>query len=318
MKRSITTVWILTISFLGLWRAVESIAAADPGLLIIAHGARSESWNDPVLEFGEKVAREAIKQGRFKAVRTAMLEAAQPDVPRAVAELEAAGCDRIVAVPLLIAPSGHSHFDVPTVLGIYCSAEVNAAIEEEGGAVARPKVPIILTQTIDAETLCAFAADQVRQLSRNADEEAVVVIAHGDADHHGLVDNLMRRITTYCCGQAGIDYGDWAFVEVGQSYIQEGIPSIVEAARHKKRVLVVGMYVSSSARTIHERAMGRTPDASSRFARFFQEHDVEFSTQGVVTHPDAVRWVLETADRALRPLSAPASGARDAAILSAK
>lgn len=113
-------------------------AMAETGLLLIAHGAPSSKWNKPVIEFGNRVAKEAIKDGKFKAVRTAMLEFTEPDVPTAVAELEAAGCDSIVAVPLFIAPSGHSHFDVPAALGIYSSPRIKAIIAEEGGRLARP------------------------------------------------------------------------------------------------------------------------------------------------------------------------------------
>jgi sirohydrochlorin ferrochelatase len=79
--------------------AISSSACADPGLLLVAHGSPSPEWNRPVLDLGTRVAEEVAKRGGFKAVRTALLEAAQPDVPTAVAELESAGCDRIIAVP---------------------------------------------------------------------------------------------------------------------------------------------------------------------------------------------------------------------------
>ena len=120
----------------------RSQAIADPGLLLIAHGSPNAEWNKPLLDFGRRAAEEAGKGGRFKAVRTAMLEAAKPDVPTAVAELEAAGCDRIVAVPLFVAASGHTHFDVPAALGLYWSETTAAALAAEGAKPARPKVPI--------------------------------------------------------------------------------------------------------------------------------------------------------------------------------
>ena len=68
----------------------------------------------------------------------------------------------------------------------------------------------------------------------------------------------------------------------------------------KKRVLVIGIYVSSSALRIHRRAMARAQDSFPRIHAFFQKKDVAFSDQGVVTHPATVRWVLETAGSALQ------------------
>lgn len=305
MKIMVSRVVLLTAWFaVGAWYLAASPAHADPGLLIIAHGAPSSRWNEPVLQLGQKVADEILKDGRFVAVRTAMLEFNQGDVPQAIAELEAEGCDRIVAVPLFIAPSGHSHFDVPAVLGIYSSPRIMAAIAEEGGTVARPKVPITLTQTLDGgNVLCTFALDQVRKLSKNPAQESLILIAHGDDDHQRLVDGLMRRITTYCCGQTGIDYGDWAFVEVGQSYLSHGVPAIMAARKHKSRVLVVGIYVSSSAQAIHERAIARTANSHTHVVEFFEENDVVFSREGLVRHPAAVQWVLDAARHALETSS---------------
>jgi len=298
-----SVVSIAVLSTMGFSEPAASTAYAEAGLLIIAHGARTDEWNAPVLEFGRKVADEAMKGGRFRAVRTAMLEASQPDVRTAVVELEAEGCDRIIAVPLFVAPSGHSHFDVPAALGIYSSPAIRAVIAEEGGAITEPKVPVTLTQTLDGgEILCTFALDQVRKLSENPSEEALVLIAHGDPNHHRLVDSLMRRIATYCCGRAGIDYGDWAFVEMGQSYLSDGVAAITRASEHKKRVLVVGIYVSSTGLSIHKRAMAGAQGRFPRVSEFFEEKDVVFSEQALVTHPATVRWVLETANHVLKPL----------------
>lgn len=302
MRRRVFLRAFAAIALVAAVASAASTAWADPGLLLIAHGAPRQEWNAPVLEFGRKVADEARKLGRFKAVRTAMLEAAQPDVPTAVAQLEAEGCDRIVAVPLFIAPTGHTLFDVPAVLGNYSSPETKAALAKEGGAVARPKVPVTLTQTLDEAVLSAYALDQVRKLSKNPAEEAVVVLAHGDEDHHRLVDGLVRRIVTHCCGRSGIDYGDWAYVEVGQSYLKEGVPTVMKAAARKKRVLVVGLYVSSSAMSIHQRGTKGLHSTPPAIARFFKGNEVALSKEGVVTHPDALAWVLQAAQSALEPV----------------
>lgn len=279
-------------------------AQADPGLLIIAHGAPMKAWNAPVLELGSKVAAEAKKGGTFKAVRTAMLEFTEPDVPSMVAELEAEGCDRIIAVPLFIAPSGHSLFDIPTVLGAYSSPAMKALIAEEGGRVASPKVPITLTQTLySGDALLAYAVDEVKRLSTNPKEEALVVLAHGDENHPGPNEDLLRRITTYCCGQSGIDHANWGFVEMGQAYGHKGLPLILDAGEAKKRVLVVGIYVSSSAKSIHGRGMMMVPKMMGEdSSKALEGIDVVFSEEGFVKHPKAVQWVLDAAQSALDPL----------------
>jgi hypothetical protein len=279
--------------------AAATPAWADPGLLLVAHGSPSPEWNKPVLDFGRRVEEEVKKSGRFRAVRTALLESAAPDIPTTVAELEAAGCDRIIAVPLFVAPSGHTHFDVPAVLGIYSSRKTAAVLAEEKAKVARPKVPITVTQTLsESDLLPKYAADQVRKLSQTPGDEAVVILAHGDPEHHLLVERLMRQITTYCCGKQGISYGDWASIGVGQEYLSSGVPAIQAALEHKKRVLVVGIYVSSSAAKIHKRSLASIERRKPGFDPLAGK-DVAFSEEPIVNHPEFLRAVVETAHAAI-------------------
>jgi len=276
-----------------------STAAADPGLLLVAHGSPRPEWNEPVLDLGRRVAEEALKGGRFKVVRTAMLEAAQPNIPTAVAELEAAGCDRIVAVPLFIAPSGHSLYDVPAALGILSSPEMNASLAAEGLKAARPKVPVVLTQTLDeGHLLPDYACQQVRSLSRSPTDEAVVVLVHGDSEHQPHIDRLLRRVATRCCGETGIRDGDWAYVGVGQEYTTNGVAAIRAAAGRKPRVLVVGLYLSSTAKSFHERALQTWRQQQPGYDPFHGK-DVVFSEAALVDQLGLVQWIIEAAKAAL-------------------
>jgi hypothetical protein len=273
------------------------MASGDPGLLIVAHGSSSAAWNEPVLQLEKKIGEKLRPGGAFREVRTAFLEFAEPDVPTRVKELEQAGCDRIVAVPLFIAPSGHSHFDVPAVLGVYDSPSIRESIAEEGGTVAVPKVPVVLTGTMaEGDCLDAFALEEVRALSKAPKDEGIVFLLHGDGGHSGLIEDMMRRIGTRCCGEAGIGYADWASIAVGQEYAERGIPAIQSALERKKRVLVIGLYVSTSAKRIHEQAMQGLRDHAGRpQADPFKDRDVAFSDRALISSPAMLQWVVDSA-----------------------
>jgi sirohydrochlorin ferrochelatase len=288
--------------------SASSAAFADPGLLLVAHGSPSPEWNRPVLDLGTRVADEVGKRGGFKAVRTALLEAAQPDVPTAVAELESAGCDRIIAVPLFVAPTGHTHFDVPAVLGIYSSPRTSATLAEEGAVAARPKVPITLTQTLaEDEILLKYALHEVQKLSKTPQDEALIVLAHGDPEHDLLAHRLMRRVTTYCCGEAGIGYGDWAFIGVGQEYLSQGVAAIDTALKHRERALVVGLYLSTTAAKIHSRSVAAKPNRPAN-ADLFAGKDVALSEGAIIQHPEFFGCVLDTAYAAIAEPTGIAKG----------
>ena len=78
-----------------------------PGLLIIAHGAPWPIWNQPVLELEAKVITALGSDNPFLTVKVCFMEFARPSVADGVTALEKAGCDCVIAVPLLIAPSSH-------------------------------------------------------------------------------------------------------------------------------------------------------------------------------------------------------------------
>lgn len=238
--------------------STQPAVKANAGLLIIAHGAPMPAWNKPVLVLQEQVIQALGGNSPFKMVKVVMMEFAKPSVADGVVELEKAGCDRIVAVPLLIAPSSHSHWDIPALLGIYSDRKMKDELKAEGATIVSSKLPITVTATLDhGDMLLETMLGRVRELSRNPADEAVVVLAHGDEGLKPYWDALMKRITHYICGKTGITYADWAYVHVGQSYATEGVGAIAAAAEHRKRVLLVGCYVSMGPAGMHRRYMNR-------------------------------------------------------------
>lgn len=55
-------------------------------------------------------------------------------------------------------------------------------------------------------------------------------------------------------GKTGIQYFDYAFVEVGQSFNEKALPAIIQAGEKKKKVLVQGIYLSSGVKRMAEYA----------------------------------------------------------------
>jgi hypothetical protein len=280
---------------------IETSTSAAPGLLILSHGAPRAEWNEPVEAVVNRVR--TLNEGSkvFHCVAGAFLEFTQPDAAAGVKRLEDAGCDRIIVVPLFIAPSSHSLVDVPAVLGLYSSPGIHAVLKQEGARVAQPKVPVTITQTLsEGDLLDRFIRDEVLELSTQPSEEAVVILAHGSPEHQRLVDRALRRIATYCSGQCTVDYVDWAFCAVGQTFLEDAVPAIARAAETKKRVIVVGLYVSSSAKSVFESAMRREPEQlRNTVVEALEAKDIVFSDKRLVDYDETAQWVLECAENAL-------------------
>ncbi|MBN1804155.1 MAG: hypothetical protein JW837_02780 [Sedimentisphaerales bacterium] len=295
---------ILLVSTIWAFGESKPICNSDgkPGLLIIAHGSPSPRWNELVLTQEQQVRKFLGKDNPFVKIKVVFMEFAKPNVAYGISELEQAGCDRVVAVPLLIAPSSHSHWDIPALLGIYSNAEVEKHLKNEGVCVLRSKVPITLTTTIsESDVIEKIMLKRVRQLSQDPNNEAVVLLAHGSEVTSLIWERLMKRTVTYVCGQTGISYGDWACVSVGQEY-SRAVTAIQEAAKRRDHVIVIGAYLSLGVDKMHQRWAARFEKESPMpgLENPLKNLSIRLSTQGLLPDEAIAQWIANTAKDEIR------------------
>ncbi|MBN1360614.1 MAG: hypothetical protein JW993_08480 [Sedimentisphaerales bacterium] len=274
-----------------------------PGLLIIAHGSPRASWNQRVSELEQGVRTAFGDNNPYVATKVVFMEFAEPNLANGLESLQSEGCDRIVAVPLLIAPSSHSHWDIPALLGIYSDPKIEAALREEGARLVRPRVSVTLTTTLaESDVIERILLKRVKQLSKDPAHEAVVLLAHGSEAIPPAWDRFLQRALTYICGQTGISYGDWATVAVGQEY-ERAVTVIQRAARTRRRVIVVGAYLSLGVKRMHDRwSARRAGEGTERAATEnpLQGLDIEFAEQGLLPDPMVAEWIVQTARAAVQ------------------
>lgn len=118
------------------------------GLVLFAHGARDPRWAAPF----EAVA-EALRAARLGLpVRLAYLEFMAPTLAEAGAELAAAGCTRVVVLPMFLGAGGHVRQDLPRQLDALRAAHPALVFELAGAIGEQPEV------------LAAMAAAALRSL----------------------------------------------------------------------------------------------------------------------------------------------------------
>ena len=84
----------------------------ETGILLFAHGARDPAWARP-FEAVASTLRPQMPPGR---VALAFLEFMTPGMAEAGDALVAAGCTRVVVVPLFLGAGGHVRKDVPALM----------------------------------------------------------------------------------------------------------------------------------------------------------------------------------------------------------
>lgn len=228
---------------------------AKNALVIIAHGSPSEKWNAPVLSLENEI-KDILKERNisgFDYVRVALMEFTEPTIASVIKDCENEGIDRIYAVPLFIAPSGHSENDVPNILGIKYDVQMIDELKKEGASLVNTHIPITLGPTLSYNSIIKdIILDRVKEMSTRADEEALVLLAHGSPDYQSFWTKMITEAGNYILGKTGIQYFDYAFVEVGQSFKEKALPAIIQAGEKKKKVLVQGIYLVSGVKRMSE------------------------------------------------------------------
>ncbi|MDR5749799.1 MULTISPECIES: CbiX/SirB N-terminal domain-containing protein [unclassified Caballeronia] len=81
------------------------------GIILFGHGARDARWAEP---FERLAAR--LRAARSEPISLAFLELMTPDLPGAVAEQAANGCDAVTVVPVFFGQGGHVRRDLPQII----------------------------------------------------------------------------------------------------------------------------------------------------------------------------------------------------------
>ncbi|GEM_PF-1217871 len=278
-------------------QAAEHHDAEKLGFLIIGHGSPSDQWNRPFLDFGERVGKLATTEKGFAASRTVLMEFGSPNISDGLHELEEAGCQAIVAVPAFVMTGHHTVFDVPAALGIYYSQHAVEHLGEHGSELGKPRVPVIYTAPLDeGDLLERFALSEIKKLSQDPQNEAIVFLYHGDAEQRPLQERRLSQIANWCCAKTGITWAEWIHIGIGQGFEHHGMPVLLKAAEKKARVLVIGVYTTLSAAAIQRRAQATSP----QIAEQLQGRAIVFSQGSLTDFPETDRHLLSIAEAAAK------------------
>ena len=275
--------------------AAVSVAEAKNALVVIAHGSPMESWRKPVLEL-ETSVRNQIKAAKLKGidyVRVALMEYTEPSVASVVKDCEAQGVDSIFALPLFIAPSGHTEEDLPNILGWKYNPYVREELAEEKTEMVKSKLPIVLGPTFYySYVLEKVMAQRVKSFSKDAANEAVIFLAHGDEERIGFWKSLLGNVSKYVKENCGVTYVDSELIEMGHNFGNELMPLLEKAAQTKKRIFVQGIYLTSDVKRMADRHKMQERQADLVKARGVE---IVYSNEGILpASSDLVtNWVVE-------------------------
>lgn len=275
---------------------------AKSALVVIAHGSPMMSWRKPVLALESKVDSlvKAKKMDNISYVRVAMMEYTEPTVASVIKDCEKQGIDTVFALPLFIAPSSHSEEDLPNLLGLKFTPEVREELAEEGTTLVNSPIHIVLGPTLySTDILEKVMLNNVKQMSQKPADEALLLVAHGDPERIGFWQMLLYRTCEYVKKNTGITYADGELIEMGTGMEKEMLPLIEKAAKEKKRVLVQGIYLTSTIAS-----MARRNNMEQKQADIVKRYSTQvvYSENGILPNASeaVAEWIVERTEEFLK------------------
>ena len=271
---------------------------AKNALVVIAHGAPMEAWNKPVMQLEKDLQSKLNSTGIYGIdyVRVALMEFSTPTVASVIKDCENLGIDTIFAVPLFIAPSTHSEEDIPNLLGLQYNPKVIQSLKDEKTELVKTNIKIVLGTTLCySDVLKKIMLDRIKEMSKTPKEEGILLLAHGDfsqggCGRTGIWEEMMSDICNYIKENTDIDYATFNFVAMGFEF-QKDINFILKKMdKSKKRILVQGVYISSTMQQMARMAKLTAADN--------QGFDVVYSDKAIIPQgsEDICNWIVSQAE----------------------
>lgn len=167
-------------------------------VLLVNHGSVAESWRNQLLAIEKQVTDSILANPKVGVVRTAFMEYTEPSIATRLKEFDEEGYEEVVLVPIFLTVSSHYSHDIPVICGLSSDAKIKAELDKEKIEVYRAKAKITITPPLDySSILKKNIARRVKNLSANAENEGVLLVAYGDAQYNQQWEEMVEDIGKY-------------------------------------------------------------------------------------------------------------------------
>lgn len=273
----------------------RSVALGDTSgrtaILLVNHGSRSPVWRKMLLDMQSDVIDELLDIADVAQVRTGFMEYTEPSIATQLRELDKAGIERILVVPLLLTISDHSFDDIPGICGQVDSPELLAGLADENIEVYRPAARVEFAPLLDFSGLVRTnLARRVRSIiGRGSDgpTTGLVLVGYGSAEYD---DDWNRFFETTRAGAAvdlpiAASTHAWCghLVDYKKTPTLDAINTMLDVT---ERVVVMPQLVSYDP-MFQERIIGRAVRECNDPSR------VLYANDAILPEPAVGRWVVQ-------------------------
>ncbi len=218
------------------------------GVLLVNHGSVAESWRKMLLNIEDQVKEELLANPKISKVTTAFMEYTEPSIATRMKEFDAEGYDEVIVVPIFLTVSFHYSHDIPVILGVSSDPKAKEyLIGKEKMEVYKAKARVSIAPPLDYSTILKKNVERrVKALSKDADNEGVLLVAYGDEQYNQQWEEMVDEIGKFLkvkTGHESIAYS-WCGHLVGYSP-EPTVKGIEQLLELEDNVIVIPILVGN-------------------------------------------------------------------------
>jgi hypothetical protein len=282
-------------------RSQHASTALKTGVLLVNHGSHSPTWRQALLNLETAVKDSLMNTGIIHGTRTAFMEYTEPSIATQLKAFDAEGYSDVIIVPVFLTVSSHSFDDIPTIIGQKEDPQSLETLKIEKIERYTPKARVHITPLLDfTDVLKQNILRRVRALSKNPEEEGLVLIAYGDETYMKEWTNLMHEAGNYVKEHAGINAYSYGWCGHVARYNPDSTTiAINRVLSRKKQALVVPVLVAHDE-MFQVKIIG---DGINKTGK--DKTRITYVPDSILPDPLVEKWVIDVATEYARKIYKP-------------
>ena len=267
------------------------------GILLVNHGSHSPKWREMLVDVETAVKERILSNEKITAIKTAHMEYTEPSIATRLKEFDEEQFDEIVVVPIFLTVSSHYSHDIPVICGISSDPAILESLEKEGIETYRPKAKVTITPPLDFTNILKKNVERrALALSKDAENEAILLVAYGDQQYNQQWEELVEDLGQYLkikTGHESIAYA-WCghLVHYSTEPTKEGIAKLQEL---EENVIVIPVLVANDP-YFQKDIIQKAVDESSN-----NEH-IYYVQDAILPDDNLNQWVIDIANETVNKL----------------
>jgi hypothetical protein len=227
-------------------RSTKETDTIKTGVLLVNHGSHSPTWRQALLDLELQVKDSLLNTNLIQGTKTAFMEYTEPSIATQLKAFDSEGYTDVIIVPIFLTVSSHSFDDIPTIIGQKEDPQSLETLKIEKIERYTPRARTHITPLLDfTDVLKQNILRRTRSLSRNPEQEGLVLIAYGDETYMKEWSDLMHQVGKYVQEHAGINAYSFGWCGHVARYNPDSTTvAIQRVLQQKQQALVVPVLVA--------------------------------------------------------------------------